>query len=88
MSGRPAGLGVRRGDVVAIVANNCREWAVTYYATAGLEAVFVPMYEAQLPSEWKFILRDCAAKVVLARRRQRLRPRDRAEERAAGRSST
>lgn len=61
------GLGVRSGDVVAIVANNCQEWAVTYYATAGLEAVFVPMYEAQLPSEWKFILRDCGAKVIIAR---------------------
>ena len=61
------GLGVRSGDVVAMVANNCLEWAVAYYATAGLEAVFVPMYEAQRVTEWQFILEDCGAKVVLAR---------------------
>ena len=67
------GLGVGRGDVVAIVANNSLDWAVTYYAAAGLEAVFVPMYEAQLPAEWKFILQDCGAKVVIARARQQLR---------------
>lgn len=60
-------LGVRSGDVVAIVADNRVEWAVTAFATYGLEAVIVPMYEAQLPSEWKFILQDCGAKVVLAR---------------------
>ena len=60
------GLGVRRGDVVAAVTNNRIEWAVAAYATYGLEAVFVPMYEAQLPSEWGFILRDCGAKVVFA----------------------
>lgn len=61
------GLGVGRGDVVAIVADNSVEWAVAAYATYGLEAAFVPMYEAQLPSEWEFILRDCGAKVILAR---------------------
>ncbi len=52
---------------MAIVADNRLEWAVACFATYGLEAAFVPMYEAQLPSEWKFILQDCGAKVVLAR---------------------
>ncbi|MBC7173712.1 MAG: AMP-binding protein, partial [Polyangiaceae bacterium] len=61
------GLGVRRGDVVAIVANNCVEWAVAAFAAYGLEATFVPMYEAQHPKEWKFILEDCGAKVVFAK---------------------
>ncbi len=60
------GLGVRSGDVVAIVSDNRLEWAVAYYASAGLEAVFVPMYEAQRPSEWQFILEDCGAQLVLA----------------------
>ena len=58
------GLGVRRGDVVAVVADNSVEWAAAAYATYGLEAAFVPMYEAQRPSEWEFILKDCGAKVV------------------------
>ncbi|MGZ3416299.1 MAG: AMP-dependent synthetase/ligase [Polyangiales bacterium] len=60
-------LGVGRGDVVAIVTNNCVEWAVACYATYGLEAAFVPLYEAQMPAEWLFILQDSGAKVVLAR---------------------
>lgn len=60
-------LGVGRGDVVAVVADNSVEWAVAAYATYGLEAAFVPMYEAQLRSEWEFILDDCGAKVVFAR---------------------
>lgn len=60
-----ASLGVQRGDRVAIVSNNRVEWAVAAYATYGLGASFVPMYESQLATEWEFILRDCEAKVVI-----------------------
>jgi long-chain acyl-CoA synthetase len=60
-----AHLGVGRGDVVAIVANNRVEWAVACYATYGLAAAFVPMYQEQLDKEWQFILGDCRAKVVI-----------------------
>lgn len=59
-----AALGVGPGDRVAIVAENSVEWAVACYATYGLGATFVPMYESQLPEEWAFILRDCGAKLV------------------------
>jgi len=58
-------LGVSAGDRVGIVANNRVEWAVAAYATYGLGAQFVPMYEAQKSSEWSFILEDCGAKVVI-----------------------
>lgn len=61
-----AKLGIGAGDRVAIVADNCIEWAVAAYATYGLRAAFVPMYEAQTPDEWIFILNDCAAKLVIA----------------------
>jgi long-chain acyl-CoA synthetase len=60
-----AHLGVGRGDVVAIVANNRVEWAVACYATYGLGGSFVPMYQDQLEKEWQFILGDCRAKVVI-----------------------
>ncbi len=63
-----ATLGVGPGDRVAIVANNCVEWAVAAYATYGLRAAFVPMYEAQVADEWLFILKDCAARIVIASR--------------------
>jgi long-chain acyl-CoA synthetase len=57
-------LGIGRGDAVAIVANNRVEWAVAAYACFGLGASYVPMYEAESPKEWEFIVRDCEAKLV------------------------
>jgi long-chain acyl-CoA synthetase len=60
-----AGLGVERGDKVAVIANNRVEWAVGAYATYGLGAHYVPMYEAQQPKEWAYIVRDAGAKVLL-----------------------
>ena len=60
-----ASLGVQRGDNVAIIANNRVEWAVAAYASYGIGAAFVPMYEAQHAKEWEFIVRDCEAKVLI-----------------------
>ncbi len=60
-----AQLGITPGDRVAIVSNNRVEWAVTCYAVYGLGAELVPMYEAQLPKEWAFILRDSGARLVV-----------------------
>jgi long-chain acyl-CoA synthetase len=59
-------LGVGRGSRVAIISNNRVEWAVIAFATFALGAVLVPMYEAQEADEWKFILEDSSAKVVVA----------------------
>jgi long-chain acyl-CoA synthetase len=60
-----AALGVTRGDKVAVISNNRVEWAVGAYATYGLGAHYVPMYEAQQPKEWAYIVRDSGAKVLL-----------------------
>ncbi len=58
-------LGVQKGDKVATIANNSVEWAVGAYATYSIGANYVPMYEAQLPKEWEYILNDCGAVVLL-----------------------
>lgn len=63
-------LGVAQGDRVAIIADNCLEWATAAFATYGRQATFVPMYTAQSPEEWRFILNDCQAKVVLTQTRE------------------
>ncbi len=60
-----AGLGLKKGDRVAIVANNRPEWAIAAYACFGLGVAYVPMYEAQLAKDWDFIVRDCEAKVLI-----------------------
>ncbi len=63
-----AGLGVGPGDRVSIVANNRVEWAVVAYATYGRGAALVPMYEAQRAEEWRYVLADSGARVVVAGR--------------------
>ncbi len=60
-----ASLGLARGDRVAIVSNNRPEWAIAAYACFGLGVAFVPMYEAQLPKDWEFIVKDCDAKALI-----------------------
>ena len=61
-----ASLGVSAGDKVAIICKNTEEWAVSAYATYGLSAQHIPMYETQMAKEWEYIVRDCGAKVLLA----------------------
>ncbi|MFC1641829.1 AMP-dependent synthetase/ligase [Myxococcota bacterium] len=61
-----ARLGVGPRDRVGLIASNRVEWAVVAYATYGLGAAIVPMYEAQAPAEWRFILNDSGSKVVVA----------------------
>src|SRR5947209_8199324 len=56
-------MGIGRGDRVAVIANNRVEWAIACYATYGCGAAWVPMYEAQLASDWAFILKDSGAKL-------------------------
>jgi long-chain acyl-CoA synthetase len=65
-----AALGVTAGDRIAIIAGNSIEWAVAAYATYGLRAAFVPMYEPQPADEWVFILNDCSARVVITSTRE------------------
>merc|ERR550514_2270872 len=56
-------------DNVAVISKNRPEWAVGAYATYGVGAAWVPMYEQQRPKEWEYILRDSGARVVFASRR-------------------
>ena len=63
--GALADLGVKRGDIVAIISDNRVEWAVTAYASFGLAAALVPMYEAMLEKDWEFIAKDCGAKILV-----------------------
>ncbi len=58
-------LGVERGDKVAVISNNRVEWAVGAYATYSLGAHYVPMYEAQHPKDWHYILSDSGTRVLL-----------------------
>jgi long-chain acyl-CoA synthetase len=60
-----AGLGVAAGDAVAIVSAPRFEWAVACYAIAGLGAASVSIAPARSEDEWRAIVADSGARVVL-----------------------
>ena len=68
LRGGLAAAGVGRGDGVGIIANNCNEWAIAAYATYGLGARYIPMYEAELKRIMKFIIEDSGVRVLLVSR--------------------
>lgn len=59
-----ASLGIQAGETVGIIANNRKEWVIAEMATQGLRAAFVPMYEKELVTMWKYIIKDAAVKVL------------------------
>lgn len=60
-----AGLGIERGDRVALLSENRPEWAIADYAALGLGAADVPIYPTLPPNQIAYILNDCAAKAIL-----------------------
>jgi len=64
--GALAEMGVGKGDTVGIIADNRVEWAAAAHATWGRTAKFCPMYEAQVDKDWRYIIEDSEAKVVIA----------------------
>ncbi len=65
LRGGLAGMGIGKGDRVAVISNNRIEWFAGAYACYGLGAIYVPMYEHQLDKEWLYILRDSGAKACM-----------------------
>jgi len=49
---------------IGIISNNRWEWACIAAAAYSLNANIVPMYEAQLPTDWTYILNDSGASVL------------------------
>lgn len=59
-----AKIGVVKGDSVGIIAGNRMEWSLGAFATFGLIAQWVPMYEKELLDTWKYITTDAKIKVL------------------------
>ncbi|MCD6487268.1 MAG: AMP-binding protein [Syntrophobacterales bacterium] len=59
-----ASLGVGKDDAVGMIANNRTEWAVGAFASYGLGARWVPMYESELLHVWKYIITDSSIKIL------------------------
>ncbi|MDH5299717.1 MAG: AMP-binding protein, partial [Desulfobulbaceae bacterium] len=63
-------LGVRKGDRVAILAENSPEWVIVYFAIVRLGGIAVPMLPDFLDTDVHHILRDTAAPILFATSRQ------------------
>ncbi|MBA2340215.1 MAG: AMP-binding protein, partial [Pyrinomonadaceae bacterium] len=57
-------LGVKRGDRVAILSENCPEWTLTDAGALFAGAIDVPIYSTQAPAQVRYILDDAAARVL------------------------
>lgn len=59
-----AQIGIGKNDPVGLIINNSLEWAIIAFATYGLGARLIPMYEKELEKVWKYIVKDSAVKVL------------------------
>jgi long-chain acyl-CoA synthetase len=59
------GLGVKKGDRVAIIMPNCPEYVYAYFACMKVGAVEVQVDPLYKPAEAELVIRDCEPKVVI-----------------------
>lgn len=59
-------LGVREGDVVALLLHNCPEFLEVVYAVNRIGAAFLPLNVRLAPAEWEYILANSEATAVVA----------------------
>ncbi|MCH8275192.1 MAG: long-chain fatty acid--CoA ligase [Armatimonadetes bacterium] len=67
--GTAAGLatcGVKAGTKVAVMSENCLEWALVDWAALSMGAVVVPLYPTLMPAQIAYILKDSGATVAFA----------------------
>ncbi len=64
LAGQLTAWGIRKGDRVAILAENRWEWAVADFATLALGAVDVPIYPTLTPQQVEVLLADSGARIL------------------------
>jgi len=57
-------LGIGPNSKIGLISNNRWEWAALASAAHSLSASIVPMYEAQMPKDWTYILNDSGCEAV------------------------
>jgi len=66
------GMGIGRGDRVALLSENRPEWAMVDYAALGLGAMDVPIYPTLPANQIAYILRDSGARAIFVSTREQL----------------
>ncbi|WDL98588.1 AMP-binding protein [Alicyclobacillus sp. ALC3] len=67
-----AAQGVKPGDKVAILSENCPEWVITDFAILGLGAVTVPVYPTVPADQVGFILRNADVTIAIVENAEQL----------------
>jgi len=65
-------LGVGKGDTVALLSRTRIEWSLVDYAAASIGAVLVPLYHSNTPAQWRYIIEDSGASVLVVEDRVQL----------------
>ncbi len=60
-----AGMGVQKGDRVALLMPNCPQFVIGYFAALKLGAIVVAFNPLYTPREIEHQLNDCEAKVII-----------------------
>jgi acyl-CoA synthetase (AMP-forming)/AMP-acid ligase II len=60
--------GLEPGDRFGILAKNCIEYALVYFAASKASVVPVPLNYRSAPAEWVFVLSDAEARLLIAGR--------------------
>jgi fatty-acyl-CoA synthase len=58
-------LGIRKGDKIALLAKDCKEFVFTYLALSKIGSVMVPLNYRCVAKELEYMLTDCQAKIFL-----------------------
>ena len=59
-------VGLRPGDRIAVLAKNCIEYPLVYFAASRVGVVPVPLNYRSAPPEWRYIVEDAGARLLLA----------------------
>ncbi len=57
-------LGIVKDDKVGVLVNNSTEWAQIAFASYGMGACYVPLYENESVETIKYIINDCNIKIL------------------------
>ncbi len=58
------GLGVAKGDRVAVISNNCPQWNMVDFAVQQIGAILVPIYPTVRQSDYEYIINHADPKVI------------------------
>ena len=58
------GLGVAKGDRVAVISNNCPQWNMVDLAVQQIGAILVPIYPTVRQSDYEYIINHAEPKII------------------------